>query len=194
MGTLTAVGEIAEPPSSVSEIADPDPDPIPTHVDLLPPYTSRHWNDWRWQMRQRIHLPSKLATRVGFRDMPDLERAAAHFPMAITPYYLSLIKRFDSSDPIFAMAVPQIHELQDSPYLRDDPLEEDHDMPVPGLVHRYPDRALLVTTSTCAMYCRHCTRKRVAGQRESSITPAGLRRAEAYLQKHPEIQDRKSVV
>ena len=87
------------------------------------------------------------------------------------------------------MAVPQIHELFDPPFLVDDPLEEDHDMPVPGLVHRYPDRALLIATTTCAMYCRHCTRKRAAGHRESSITEARLKQVTAYLASHPEISD-----
>ena len=116
-------------------------------------------------------------------------RAAEKFPLAITPYYASLIQNPDASDPIFQMCVPQAQELNDPPFLCDDPLEEDHDMPVPGLVHRYPDRALLIATSTCAMYCRHCTRKRVAGARESSISPIRLQQVVAYLRQHPEIHD-----
>jgi len=148
------------------------------------------WLDWRWQMRNRIRSPSRLASWLGWCRVPeDMEQAIARFPMAITPYYASLIERADASDPIFAMAVPQAAELHDPPYLRDDPLAEDHFMPVPNLVHRYPDRALLLVTSTCATYCRHCTRKRIAGQRESTLSAKGLQRALEYLKQHPEIHD-----
>ena len=148
------------------------------------------WGDWRWQMRNRIRTVPQL--REFFPSLtlsPGLSRAAAKFPLAITPYYASLIRELDPRDPVFGMAVPQIHELFDPPFLVDDPLEEDHDMPVPGLVHRYPDRALLVATTTCAMYCRHCTRKRAAGHRESCITDARLKQVVAYLTSHPEISD-----
>jgi lysine 2,3-aminomutase len=87
------------------------------------------------------------------------------------------------------MAIPQGQELSDPAFLVDDPLEEDEDMPVPGLVHRYPDRALLLVTSTCAAYCRHCTRKRVAGMTETCISSRNLKQAVAYLAAHPEISD-----
>jgi len=148
------------------------------------------WLDWRWQMRNRIRSPSRLASWLGWCRVPeDMEQAIARFPIAITPYYASLIERADASDPIFAMAVPQAAELHDPPYLRDDPLAEDHFMPVPNLVHRYPDRSLLLVTSTCATYCRHCTRKRIAGQRESTLSAKGLQRALEYLKQHPEIHD-----
>jgi len=109
--------------------------------------------------------------------------------MAITPYYASLIRKLDMSDPVFAMSIPQISELQDPACLSEDPLEENEDMPVPGLIHRYPDRALLIATTTCSMYCRHCTRKRVAGTRESTISPLRLKQVYEYLITHPEIHD-----
>jgi len=124
-----------------------------------------------------------------FGITPDSLKAAEKFPLAITPYYLSLIKKPDSSDPIFLMSVPQGQELQNPPFLEDDPLDEDQHMPIPGLVHRYPDRALFLVTSACAMYCRHCTRKRVTRSRESCISTARLKRTVEYLQKHPEIRD-----
>ena len=148
------------------------------------------WLDWRWQMRNRIRSPARLASWLGWCRYPDgIEEAIERFPMAITPYYASLIERADISDPIYAMAVPQGAELYDPPYLRDDPLEEDGFMPVPNLVHRYPDRALLLVTSTCATYCRHCTRKRMAGQRETTLSARGLQRALDYLRRHEEIRD-----
>ena len=149
-----------------------------------------HWDDWRWQMRNRIRTVPQL--RECFPTVPispGLVQAAQRFPLAITPYYASLVRRLDEADPVFRMCVPQMQELCDPAFLEDDPLEEDRNMPVPGLVHRYADRALLIATTTCASYCRHCTRKRVAGIRESSISSARLRQVTAYVSAHPEITD-----
>lgn len=148
------------------------------------------WCDWRWQMRNRIRNITQLKqTFPGLTDGANIIQAAKKFPLAITPYYASLIHNLHNSDPIYQMCVPQVQELFDPPCLKDDPLEEDEDMPVPGLVHRYPDRALLITTTTCATYCRHCTRKRVAGQRESTISERRLHQVREYLISHPEIRD-----
>lgn len=190
-----------EPPSLAPAAGD---DPAHLHLAAAPPppalavpsrrfetlVRSPSWSDWRWQMRHRIRTVDQLAeTFTGLVLPPGVRRAAEAFPLAITPYYASLIQRLDETDPIFRMAVPQPLELFDPPFLKEDPLEEDEDMPVPGLVHRYPDRALLIATSTCAMYCRHCTRKRVAGQRESAVGPQRLANQVAYLRAHPEIKD-----
>jgi lysine 2,3-aminomutase len=87
------------------------------------------------------------------------------------------------------MSVPNIEEMYDVTGLSEDPLEEHRDMPVPGLVHRYRDRALLIATTMCSMYCRHCTRKRIAGTRENSISAGRLRQVVEYLNSHPEICD-----
>lgn len=148
------------------------------------------WHSWQWQLRNRIRTLADLARHFPQTELlPGMTEAAMKFPMAITPYYASLIRSWDRSDPIYSMAVPQPDELLDPPFLQNDPLEEDHDMAVPGLVHRYPDRALLLTTSVCAMYCRHCTRKRVAGQREWSLASSRLARIVAYLRNNPQIHD-----
>ncbi len=150
----------------------------------------RRWNDWLWQMRNRIRTVSQLVERFpALFERLDLDLVVGKYPMAITPYYASLIRRPEPADPIFRMAVPDAAELSNPTFLRDDPLEEEEDMPVPGLVHRYPDRALLLVTTSCSMYCRHCTRKRVAGTREVSISPTRLQKAAAYLAAHPEITD-----
>jgi lysine 2,3-aminomutase len=161
----------------------------PTTVETM---TSRPngWDDWRWQMANRIRTPQRLsATFPGWKGEPDLASVAAKYPMAITPYYASLIRRVDRSDPIFQLCVPQIQELTDPPFLTPDPLEECRDMPVPGMVHRYPDRALVIATTMCSTYCRHCTRKRIAGTRETSITKRRLEQIAAYLTEHPQISD-----
>ncbi len=141
-------------------------------------------------MRNRIRTVAQLREWMPtLKVSPGLLSAAEKFPLAITPHYASLIRQMDSSDPIYLMCVPQMQELCDPKFLCDDPLEEDEDMPVPGLVHRYGDRALLISTTTCSTYCRHCTRKRVAGMHESSISPRRLQQVVTYLLAHPEIHD-----
>lgn len=188
-----------EPPSSTPD--EPPSCSIPdlpsfslqseTALDLLLAQKgTSSWQDWHWQMRNRIRSVQQL-----LEFFPDLKSqvglvdAAAKFPLAITPYYASLIQKLDETDPVFQMAVPQIQELYDPPFLKNDPLEEEEDMPVQGLVHRYPDRALLIATSTCSMYCRHCTRKRLAGAHEGCISGSQLEQISAYLAQHPEIHD-----
>lgn len=162
----------------------------PLSLKLSAMSASPQWKDWRWQMRRRIRNIAKLT-----EYFPSLEvsagviKAAERFPFAITPYYASLMRKVDYSDPVFCMTVPQAREMWNSPSLRADPLDEDRDMPVPGLIHRYPDRALLIATTACAMYCRHCTRKRIAGIRETRISGLRLKLSVEYLSKHPEIRD-----
>ena len=148
------------------------------------------WDDWRWQIRNRVRTLRQLVNYVPLgANIDELQETIDKYPMAITPYYASLIRQADTSDPIFKMSIPDIQELADIECLSDDPLEEQHDMPVPGMVHRYRDRVLLITTTMCSMYCRHCTRKRIAGTRESSISPARLRQVVEYLRLHPEVSD-----
>ena len=109
--------------------------------------------------------------------------------MAITPYYASLIDPNDPNDPIRKQAVPSILETRGDPNDLDDPLGETADSPVPHLVHRYPDRVLLLVTLQCSMYCRHCTRRRVVGEEDRVITEAALQKAVAYIRAHTEIRD-----
>ena len=192
--------EPEEPPSETPSPEEPAaPGPLVAEAKPIPSDDSKasashlseqFRNNWFWQMRHRIRSTAELARFFNLSTIHlDIGKAENRFPMAITPYYASLIQRLDASDPIFLQSVPQVQELRDPPFLHEDPLEEDQDMPVPGLVHRYPDRALLLSTSTCAMYCRHCTRKRVAGVRERVITAQRLEGMIRYLRAHPEIKD-----
>ncbi len=152
--------------------------------------TNPRWNDWKWQVRNRIRSVGALRECFpGLSLNPALAQVSAKYPLAITPYYASIIHRMDDLDPVYRMAVPQSQELVDPPFLSEDPLEEEHDMPVPGLIHRYRDRALVMATTMCSMYCRHCTRKRVAGTREVTISACRLRQTHDYLVQHPEIKD-----
>jgi lysine 2,3-aminomutase len=119
----------------------------------------------------------------------ELKTVTARFPLAITPYYLSLIQDGDPFDPVLLMSVPRSEELDNPLGLSDDPLDEESDMPTPGLTHRYPDRALIVISEICPMYCRHCTRKRFVGVEESAISPQRLENYLDYIRRHPEIKD-----
>jgi lysine 2,3-aminomutase len=179
--------QASEPPSTLR--AD-EPPSLPVQESVSKPKASIQWNDWRWQIRNRIRTLEQLSGYLpGLSGRADLKAVIAKYPMAITPYYASLIRRADLSDPVFRMSVPNPQEMCDPPCLSEDPLEEHVDMPVPGLIHRYRDRALLIATTTCSMYCRHCTRKRIAGTRESCISARRLRQVVEYLQAHPEISD-----
>ena len=172
--------------------AEDDPPPLAAAPAQIETMTCRPkgWDDWRWQMANRIRTPQQLlATFPRLAGGPDISSVVGKYPMAITPYYASLIRRADSSDPVFQMCVPRVQELTDPPFLMPDPLEECRDMPVPGMVHRYPDRALVIATTMCSTYCRHCTRKRIAGTRETSITKRRLEQIAGYLTEHPQISD-----
>ncbi len=149
--------------------------------------------DWQWQWQLR-HAARDLATLKQWFptvDWPAGSTAAAgHFPLAVTPYYASLVGRPDFADPVFAQFVPRGDELHNPDWLNNDPLTEEQHMPVPGLIHRYPDRALVLASSACAVYCRHCMRKRVAGAGDSAARPLQhLPQWVAYLQKHPAVKD-----
>ena len=151
--------------------------------------TPDQWNDWKWQIRNRIRTVDGLASEFDEVINEEVYEAAAKFPMAITPYYASLIRKFDESDPVYRMAVPSKGELCDPAFLSDDPLHEEEGSPVEGLVHRYNDRALVISTSICSMYCRHCTRKRVTGQQEHCSGNQQLTGWVNYLRSHPEVKD-----
>lgn len=180
-----------EPPPSMEEPASiQDSSPGLSPAAALAARQNPKWNDWRWQIRNRIRTYAELVDVFpALRAHSGISRVAEKYPMAITPYYASLIKSADLSDPVFQIAVPQGQELYAPEFLHADPLEEEEDMPVPGLVHRYRDRALLMATTMCSMYCRHCTRKRVAGYQESCIDVSRLNEITAYLRAHPEIKD-----
>src|SRR5690242_3088362 len=130
-------------------------------LELLRP-TPAQWDDWKWHFRHRITTVTALARVVPLApDLADrLEAVAKKFPLSITPYYLALVNDGDPDDPILLQSIPDPRETELVHVGEDDPLDEAADSPVPGLVHRYPDRALLVVTDICPLLCRHCTRKR----------------------------------
>jgi lysine 2,3-aminomutase len=120
------------------------------------------WNDWKWHFRNRITTVDQLSRLVSLspEEKTQIRLVSRRYPLSITPYYLSLINAADPADPVRKQAIPSILEITMSAMGREDPLAEKEDSVVPGLVHRYPDRVLMVLTDICPMLCRHCTRKR----------------------------------
>lgn len=133
------------------------------------------WEDWRWQRQHAVRTTAQLAELLPLppAEIAALEGLETKYRTAIPPYYFSLIDPLDLDDPIRLQSVPSSREeVNVSGVEFDDPLEEDKDSPVPGVTHRYPDRALLITTPVCSMYCRFCTRKRVTMDREGWDAPS----------------------
>lgn len=149
------------------------------------------WNDWKWQVKNRIETVSELKKyiKLTIEEEKGARKCLKNLRMAITPYYLSLIDPNDPKDPIRKQAIPTALELHKSEADLLDPLHEDGDSPVPGLTHRYPDRALLLVTDQCAMYCRHCTRRRFAGQHDKGLPMEQINNAIDYIEKTPAIRD-----
>jgi len=136
--------------------------------------SSTEWRDWRWQYGNRLRRPEQLAKLAGGDDnlIDEWRRVAQIYPFAITPYYASLIDPTDQGDPIRRQCLPDLRELADIHTGQDDPLEEDRHTLVPGLIRRYPDRCLALATNRCAVYCRHCNRKRFWKQGERRYSRA----------------------
>lgn len=139
--------------------------------------------NWRKLLSQSITTGRQLAELFEV-DVEEIDRVRQIFPMRINRYFLGLIKR--KGDPIWKQVVPDARELCDIGYK--DPLGEDHDSPVPTIVHRYPDRTLFYVSYQCPIYCRFCTRKRKVG-RPQSIPPDGIERGIQYIREHPEVRD-----
>jgi len=152
---------------------------------------SPEWNDWHWQYRNRIMDADRLSEIVKLSDAEreNISKCLKKFRMAVTPYYLSLIDPDDPGDPIRAQAIPSIREMEYFPEEMADPLGEESASPVRNIVHRYPDRVLFLVTHCCAMYCRHCTRRRLVGEEDVSISDEELDEAVEYIRRTPGIRD-----
>lgn len=129
---------------------------------LFDDISDKFWNDWKWQFQNRITSINQLGQFIPLssEEKAQLQLVVRRYPLSITPYYLSLINPDDPDDPIRKQSVPSVLEMTMNTIGLEDPLAEKEDSVVPGLVHRYPDRALMVLTDICPMLCRHCTRKR----------------------------------
>jgi lysine 2,3-aminomutase len=149
------------------------------------------WQDWGWQLKNRL---TSLAQLEQYMELTPAERAGCRFAdqklaLAVTPYFFNLIDRNDPECPIRRQVIPRGEEMVTSAEEMLDSLDEDRHSPVPGLVHRYPDRVLFLVTDRCAAYCRYCTRSRlVSNAQDYNFHPEyeqGLR----YIESHPEVRD-----
>ena len=158
---------------------------IPLWKDVSP----EDWEDWHWQLRNRIYTvdPLKQVLHLTPEEEEACSKKQGRLVMAIPPYLVSLMDPEDPSCPIRRQAVPVSDEFNIGLHDMRDPCGEDSDMPVPGLVHRYPDRVLFLVTEQCAMYCRHCTRRRLVGENHGLM--GTYEKTFEYLRNHTEVRD-----
>ena len=180
-------------PPSDNLIEEEEPPGKPRRHPLWRRVPEKQWNDWRWQSQNAIRSVRQLRDLLPFtsEELEAIGALEADYKLAIPPYYFSLINVDDPEDPIRLQSVTSPLEMTNrSGYELEDPLEEDKDSPVPGLTHRYPDRALLVTTHVCTMYCRFCTRKRATMVRGGwDAVSRNDERMIEYVRDHPQIRD-----
>ncbi len=158
---------------------------------LFPDVSDEQWNDWKWQVRNRIETLDELKKYIKLttEEEEGVRNALTTLRMAITPYYLSLIDPNDPNDPVRRQCIPTGAETHIAAADLLDPLHEDEDSPTPGLTHRYPDRVLFLITDMCSMYCRHCTRRRFAGQKDDESPSERIEKALEYIEKTVEVRD-----
>ncbi len=149
------------------------------------------WRSYNWQIQNRIKSLEEIKKYINLlpEEEEGIKKTAGVYPFAITPYYLSLINPENPNDPIRLQAIPRAVEVDPKiqSFGEPDALKEEGD--IPGLTHRYPDRVLLNVTTFCAVYCRHCMRKRIFSQGERARTKEEIDRMIHYIRKHEEIRD-----
>jgi lysine 2,3-aminomutase len=148
------------------------------------------WNDWRWQLSHRLNTVEEIEKVV---PLTESERKALQtsglFRVDITPYFISLIDPDDPNDPVRIQIIPRAEEMQAFTSMMEDSLAEDRHSPVPGLVHRYPDRVLMLVTTQCASYCRYCTRSRIVGDPGQTFSRQEFEAQIEYLKRTPQVRD-----
>jgi lysine 2,3-aminomutase len=178
---------------ALAGIEEEEPPGKPRRHPLWRDVPDHLWDDWRWQSQHAIRSVRQLRDLLCFtpEELEAIGLLETEYKTAIPPYYFSLINPHDPCDPIRLQSVPSpLEQHNPSGYELEDPLEEDKDAPVPGLTHRYPDRALLVTTHVCTMYCRFCTRKRATMVRGGwDAVSRNDERMIEYVRAHEEIRD-----
>ncbi|MCL2149341.1 MAG: KamA family radical SAM protein [Dehalococcoidia bacterium] len=189
------VQEIAEEPPSndlgISDAEDDEPPGMTVTRQLFASVSPEDWHDWRWQFKNRITSVEELNEYLPLsgKQQAQLRLVSLKYPFAITPYYLSLIDPADLTDPVRAQAIPMAEELTMAGEGLEDPLAEQEHSVVPGLVHRYPDRVLMVLTDICPMLCRHCTRKREWRTGVWTRSRAEIQAMLDYIRRHLEVRD-----
>jgi len=160
-------------------------------IPLWQNVTESQWNDWKWQISNRLTKTEEIAQVISLTEdeKKDIEKVMHGFRVGITPYYASLMDPADPECPVRMQAVPVLAETKRSEADMLDPLHEDADSPAPGLTHRYPDRVLFLITDQCSMYCRHCTRRRLAGEKDGVRSKEDVDKCIEYIKKTPGVRD-----
>jgi lysine 2,3-aminomutase len=167
--------------------------PVPFSSRRAPIYADvpdEKWNDWRWQLSHRLNNVEEIEKVI---DLTDSERQALNasnlFRVDITPYFISLIHPDDPNDPVRQQIIPTAAEMVPFTSMMEDSLAEDRHSPVPGLVHRYPDRVLMLVTTQCASYCRYCTRSRIVGDPSATFSRNEFEMQIEYIKNTPQVRD-----
>ncbi|NLD20136.1 MAG: lysine 2,3-aminomutase [Clostridiales bacterium] len=160
-------------------------------IPLWKNVTDEQWNDWHWQVANRLNTVEQIKKVVNLtpEEEADITKVMDGFRVGITPYYASLMDPEDISCPVRMQAVPTIAETHRGEADMLDPLHEDEDSPAPGLTHRYPDRVLFLITDQCSMYCRHCTRRRLAGETDGARSMDDINACIDYIRRNPVVRD-----
>lgn len=160
-------------------------------IEAYKDVTEAQWNDWKWQVENRITTVEQLKKIINLtpQEEKDINEVVKNFRLGITPYYASLMDPDDPRCPVRMQAVPVLSETHRSEADMLDPLHEDEDSPAPGLTHRYPDRVLFLITDQCSMYCRHCTRRRLAGEHDAARSLDDINKCIEYIRKTPQVRD-----
>lgn len=156
-----------------------------------PDVAPAQWNDWKWQLKNRVTTLAGLEERLTLspEERAGVLLSGSKLALAVTPHFFNLIEPDNPDCPIRRQVIPRLEETLSSPYEMADPCGEDADMPVPGLVHRYPDRVLFLVTDRCASYCRYCTRSRVVSGAGEQELHTNFEEAFRYLENHTEVRD-----
>ncbi|ROR35192.1 KamA family radical SAM protein [Inmirania thermothiophila] len=205
-GVPLSVAPAEAAPAAIADLSLPQTSPRPVRTPRRPstspgdafrrrhfPGASRRdWNDWRWQMRNRLRSLGAVerVLQLTESEREAIRRHRGALPLGITPYYASLLDPLAADQPLRRAVMPSLCEFVVTPGEATDPLGEEHTSPVPGIVHRYPDRVLFLATSLCGVYCRYCTRARMVGDGgEHALRRSDLEAAIAYIEAHREVRD-----
>lgn len=152
--------------------------------------SDEEWENWRWQLKNRITKTTVLKEILPLekKEIEEIEKTGSHYRWAVSPYYLSLIDPDNPDDPVKKQCIPTVQEYLDQGGF-DDPMGEEDTSPTPAVTRRYADRLIIKVTNQCAMYCRHCQRRRAIGEKDLATSREHLTEAIDYVRKNEEVRD-----
>jgi lysine 2,3-aminomutase len=187
--TVSEVTALSEEPPQQSASEEPPHRSHSRRASIWATVPDSQWDDWRWQLSHRLNTLDELSQIINLTPEEEEGCRSHHFRVDITPYFASLIDPDDPNCPIRRQVIPTGKELDGFDGMFVDSLNEDGHSPVPGLVHRYPDRVLMLVTTQCASYCRYCTRSRIVGNPSAQFSRHDYDAQIAYIARTPQIRD-----